>query len=184
MNIFEKLNKVRQEFAQTNVRKSGRNSYSGYDYFELADFLPPIQTLCAKYGLSTIVSFTAELASMKIIDVEKPESFIEFTSPMSTANLKGCHPVQNLGAVETYQRRYLYQAAFEIVEHDALESVTGKPETREVNEADLRNTAKKLIENTDWDKEKKEKFLKFVPIAPIAKIENLIQNLYDEGWTL
>lgn len=52
------------------------------------------------------------------------------------------------------------------------------------SEAELRKTAKDLIIKTDWDKEKKEKFLKFVPIAPIAKIENLIQNLYDEGWTL
>jgi hypothetical protein len=39
---------------------------------------------------------------------------------MSTASLKGCHEVQNLGAVETYIRRYLYQTAFEIVEADEL----------------------------------------------------------------
>jgi hypothetical protein len=41
---------------------------------------------------------------------------------MSTAALKGCHEVQNLGAVQTYLRRYLWVAALEIVEHDALDS--------------------------------------------------------------
>jgi hypothetical protein len=41
---------------------------------------------------------------------------------MSSAALKGCHEVQNLGAVQTYLRRYLWVAALEIVEHDALDS--------------------------------------------------------------
>ena len=41
---------------------------------------------------------------------------------MADANLKGTHPIQNLGAVETYQRRYLYMAALEIVEHDAIDA--------------------------------------------------------------
>jgi hypothetical protein len=40
---------------------------------------------------------------------------------MSTACLKGCHEVQNLGAVETYIKRYLYQNCFEIVENDELD---------------------------------------------------------------
>ena len=44
---------------------------------------------------------------------------------MGSAQLKGCHIVQNIGAVETYQRRYLYVSALAIVEHDALDAVTG-----------------------------------------------------------
>jgi hypothetical protein len=44
---------------------------------------------------------------------------------MSSAALKGCHDVQNLGAVQTYLRRYLWTNAFEIVEHDALDATTG-----------------------------------------------------------
>jgi hypothetical protein len=47
---------------------------------------------------------------------------------MSSAALKGCHDVQNLGAVQTYLRRYLWVNAFEIVENDQLEAVTGKDE--------------------------------------------------------
>jgi hypothetical protein len=57
---------------------------------------------------------------------------------MSSAALKGCHDVQNLGAVQTYLRRYLWTNAFEIVEHDALDATTGgvepakKPEPKPV----------------------------------------------------
>ena len=42
---------------------------------------------------------------------------------MALAALKGCHPVQNLGASQTYLRRYLWTTAMGIVEHDALDSV-------------------------------------------------------------
>jgi hypothetical protein len=47
---------------------------------------------------------------------------------MAEANLKGTHPIQNLGAVETYQRRYLWMTAMEIVEHDVLDANTGYDE--------------------------------------------------------
>jgi hypothetical protein len=73
-------------------------------------------------GLTSIISFGKESADMRIINTDKPEEMIVIESPMSEANLKGCHPVQNLGAVQTYIRRYLWVAALEIVEHDALDS--------------------------------------------------------------
>jgi hypothetical protein len=49
---------------------------------------------------------------------------------MSRAELKGCHEVQNLGAVQTYLRRYLWTTAMEIVEHDALDATTGSVEVK------------------------------------------------------
>jgi hypothetical protein len=61
------------------------------------------------------------MATLNLVDTENGDT-ISFTSPMADANLKGTHPIQNLGAVETYQRRYLYMAALEIVEHDAIDA--------------------------------------------------------------
>lgn len=52
---------------------------------------------------------------------------ITITSPMADAPLKGTHPIQQIGACETYSRRYLWVAALEIVEHDGLEAVTASP---------------------------------------------------------
>ncbi len=63
---------------------------------------------------------------MTVYNVEKPEDYVLFTAPMAAAELKGCHPVQNLGASISYLRRYLYVNALEIVEHDALDATTGK----------------------------------------------------------
>jgi hypothetical protein len=125
MSVYQKLQEARVRLQSMELKKSGRNSFAGYDYFELSDFLLPTQYIFNELGLCGVVSFTQEMATLKIVDVESGQS-IEFTSPMGSANLKGCHEVQNIGAVETYQRRYLWVAAMEIVEHDALDATTTK----------------------------------------------------------
>ena len=124
MKLYKKLVDVRNELQTMPLSKSGHNKFAGYKYFELGDFLPSIQTLFKKHGLCDVISFTQDLATMVVYDVEDGSS-VTFTSPMGSAQLKGCHEVQNIGAVETYQRRYLYVTALAIVEHDALDAVTG-----------------------------------------------------------
>jgi hypothetical protein len=103
------------------LSKSGHNKFAGYKYFELGDFLPHIQTIFNKIGLCGVVSYNNEYASLCITDTDD-STVIVITSPMAEANLKGTHPIQNLGAVETYQRRYLWMTALEIVEHDILDA--------------------------------------------------------------
>lgn len=121
MNVYQKLNQARQLFHKTELKKSGNNKFAGYKYFELGDFVIPALEIFDKVGLTSVISF-GEVASMTIINIDKPDEMIVITSPMSEANLKGCHPIQNLGAVQTYLRRYLWVAALEIIEHDAIDS--------------------------------------------------------------
>jgi len=130
MSVFIKLNQARIKLQNTELTKSGHNKFAGYRYFELGDFLPTVQSIFADLGLCGIVSYGTEIASLTIVDTED-NSNIVITSPMGSAALKGCHEVQNIGAVETYQRRYLWVTAMEIVEHDALDSsepLATKPE--------------------------------------------------------
>jgi hypothetical protein len=123
MNVYEKLAKARVMFQANNPKMSGKNTYAGYTYFELSDILPVINKIGAEIGFVCEVSFS-DVAELVFRNTEKPEESIRFVSPMSTATLKGCHEVQNLGAVQTYIKRYLYQNAFEIVESDALNAGT------------------------------------------------------------
>jgi hypothetical protein len=122
MNVYQKLNAARELFHSAELKKSGHNKFAGYKYFELGDFIVPALGIFDDVGLTSVISFGKESADMRIINNDKPEEMIVIESPMSEANLKGCHPVQNLGAVQTYIRRYLWVAALEIVEHDALDS--------------------------------------------------------------
>jgi hypothetical protein len=125
MNVYQKLNAARKKFHGIELKKSGHNKFAVYKYFELGDFIIPALDIFNEVGLTSIISFGKEVAHMDIVDNERPEQRLTITSPMSTAALKGCHEVQNLGAVQTYLRRYLWVAALEIVEHDALDATTG-----------------------------------------------------------
>lgn len=121
MNVYQKLNDARVQFHKLQLKKTGLNKFAGYSYFELGDFLIPALEVLHDNGLCAFISFGKELATMTIVDVADGTSIL-LTSPMAEAQLKGCHPIQNLGAVETYTRRYLWVVALEIVEHDALDS--------------------------------------------------------------
>jgi len=143
MTIYEKLAEAR---TRLNVKKSGRNNFAKYGYFELADFLPEINLLAKELGFVCLVSFDAEKATMTIKDATG-EGEIIFTSPMSTAELKGCHAVQNLGAVQTYLRRYLYQTAFEIVEAEQLDAL---PLDRQEQKQQVRAEEKKKIDDDEY----------------------------------
>ena len=131
MNVYEKIQQVRVELQNLGLNKSGKNKFAGYTYFELSDFLPTINQLCKDHKLMTHISFTRDEATLTIINAEVPEEKVIYTSPMYEAVLKGAHPIQNAGAVITYQRRYLMMLAFEIVECDALDSTQGKNVPRE-----------------------------------------------------
>ena len=121
MSVHKKLMQARIKLQGTKLTKSGKNKFAGYSYFELGDFLPTIQDIFNDLGLCGFVSFGKDLATLIITDVDGGGE-IQITSPMAEANLKGTHPIQNLGAVETYNRRYLWMAALEIVEHDILDA--------------------------------------------------------------
>lgn len=147
-NIYSKMQKARCEFQEKPLKKSGHNKFAGYHYFELGDFLPTINSLLEKYNLCSNISFDNDMATLTIVNAENTDEKLVFTSPMSNANLKGCHDVQNLGAVQTYLRRYLWVNAFEIVESDGLDATTGKDDKPSKTKANV-NAAKimKLIES-------------------------------------
>ena len=119
--VHKKLMQARMFLQQMALKKSGHNKFAGYQYFELGDFLPQINEIFYGQGLCGVISYDTDYASLTITDVDDGTNIV-ITSPMVEANLKGAHAIQNLGAVETYQRRYLWMTAMEIVEHDALDS--------------------------------------------------------------
>ena len=46
MSVYEKLNKARIMFQTSGVKKTGKNKFAGYDYFELNDILPVCNRIC------------------------------------------------------------------------------------------------------------------------------------------
>lgn len=145
--IYAKLMAARKEFHKRSIVKTGYNDFSKYSYFELADFLIPAMDIMAANDLIPIISFETELATMTVYDITC-DATIVITSPMSEATLKACQPVQSLGAVETFQRRYLWVALLEIVEHDVIEEARQGVEKSE--DRSVPATEKQLAEIKDF----------------------------------
>lgn len=139
MNIYEKMQKAKEMILQANLKKSGENKFAGFKYYELADILPTIIQICNELGLYTGIDFNQELATLDIINVENPDEAIKYTSPMKDTTIKGCNEIQALGGVETYQRRYLYMTAFDIIENDMFDAVTDDKPISKVIEQTLRD---------------------------------------------
>lgn len=133
--VYAKLQKCRVELQNMELKKSGHNKFAGYRYFELGDFLPAVNTLFDIYGLAYSLQFDREMATMFIIDVDTGSS-IKFTCPMEQAILKGCMPVQNLGASITYITRYLLVMALAICEHDAVDASEPLKEKKTISATD------------------------------------------------
>lgn len=148
-NIYQRLTAARLDFHKTEIKKSGWNSFSNYAYFELGDFVLPILTIFKKHGLFSHVTFSKDVATLTIVNMENPAEMLVFESPMGGAALKGTHEIQQIGAVETYQRRYLYVMAMDIVEHDAFDS--GEMSDKEKKAEAARDPMKELRACTDLD---------------------------------
>ena len=137
-SIYARLADARKVFHSMELKKTGWNSYSRYAFFEMADFLIPAMNCLRDEGLVPVVTFL-DVEALMIVHTVDTEETIHVSSPNVNAryqivnenirieveqalHLKGCHPIQNLGATESYQRRYLWTTLMEIVEHDQVDS--------------------------------------------------------------
>jgi len=144
-SIYAKLAEARAAFHKLDLKKSGENKFAGYKYFELGDFVQPGLNCMAEAGICPVVTFEPEKAVMRLYELDG-DGCIEIESPRATANLKGCHPIQNLGAEETYQRRYLWMAALEVVEHDAVDAMKPDAVAEKISESTVADIEAKMQE--------------------------------------
>ena len=121
MTVYKKLQKARVLLNASSIKKSGKNKFAGYDYFELGDFLPTVNEIFDSVGLCGVVNF-GEQATLTVYDTDG-DGQVTFSSPLVFAeNAKG-QAIQSLGSTHTYFRRYLWLLALELTEHDSIDSL-------------------------------------------------------------
>lgn len=189
MNIYQKIQAVKKELSERELKKSGENKFSGFKYYELGDFLPSIIELCAKYGLFTQITFTEDKGILNIVDCNaeviqegSPNEYriVQYESPLKELELKGANAIQALGGAETYLRRYLYMNAFDIVEADMFDSAEfekkKKAKTEKTALEKIINDCKEAFKKADDDIKKETgtlmKSLGYATFADITKAQN------------
>lgn len=120
---YQELQEVRFELSKASLKKTGKNNYQGFEYFELKDFLPTATELFRKHDLTPVfnIEISPEGVEYAILDIfYKGSEKITFKAP--TARSNGKNPIQDLGAMITYMKRYVYIMALEIAENDIVDS--------------------------------------------------------------
>lgn len=138
MNVYKKLQMVRMDFANSNVKKSGVNRFAEYKYFELADIVPTANMLFAKYSCLLVCAFDKGFANGILYNTDSPDECICFGFEMKQLDIisaegkRKMNEMQALGSEITYARRYLYQLVLDIVENDSIEPTIGADADKEV----------------------------------------------------
>lgn len=134
MNIYQKLLKARAMFLEADVKKTGKNMHLSFKYFELEDIVPTATRIFGEVGIVPVVNFTADTATMTIVNTDDPEESICFVSPfnqiapiVSNTGKQATNEMMALGSSITYMRRYLYMIALDICESDGIDADAGKP---------------------------------------------------------
>jgi len=185
-NVYKRLQKTKAELSLIPIKESGNNTFAKYTYLELGDFLPHIVRLCDANGICPIVLFGETEATLTIFNVDKPDENLVFSSPMASAELKGCHAIQNMGAIQTYLRRYLYMSAFDVVENDIL-NASGGADTKPKPPGGNGESSPKLFVNADelitlrdlFNQAKVYNEASFCQQSKIAKLEDLESHRYQ-----
>ena len=142
-NLNESIIEIRCELQAKNLKKSGKNKFAGFDYFELADFLPTLNELMKKYKINDIFTIKDGIASLTLILGEEKQEytmpFVIFDTPLTFKKDKNgnyvkdkngdyiqvpsMQDIQDLGALNTYYKRYLYLNAFGITDGEIIDSM-------------------------------------------------------------
>lgn len=187
LNLYQKIQRCRVELQNLNLKKSGKNKFANFEYYELADFLPKVNELFDKYKLFSQFTLKSEIATLEVFDTEKGDS-VTFSSPVAEVNIKGSNAIQNLGGANTYMKRYLYLNLLEIVENDSFDAVAGKengvtfkPNTKAQEKEILKLMAKmkELVIDTHSDFEEIYKYYKVEDSSSMTtqQLEDCVKNL-------
>ena len=149
-SLNESVISIRVKLQNAKLKKSGKNKFAGFDYFELADFLPKLNELMLEEGVNDRFYIKDNYA---ILELQKGEEintytmpFVLFDTPINAKTnektgevreVKSMQDIQYLGALNTYYKRYLYLNAFGITDGEVIDSMNNSD--LEVDTTDYRS---------------------------------------------
>ena len=157
MNLYQKVAKIKGEMSSMKFTKTGKNSFTKFNYFQLDDFEPTLEKLCSQYGIVTYFMFALDAARMVVVDADDPTQKIEVDSPVDVSFGKTSSKMQDIGAMQTYARRYLFMSFFGITESDFLDEVAGMDTPKSEDDVEHVNPDKSdAVKKSDANADKKK----------------------------
>lgn len=149
--VKAKLQAARVALMSTSLKKTGKNDFAHFDFFQLKDFLPEAQKIFTKLGVTTQYTIMPrvianiervenevitkepiirDIARLVVKDIESDDELVfeMEAAPVQIGNNTKQNIYQAAGGRSTYYKRYLYRDALEIEEDDESDAVLGQPD--------------------------------------------------------
>lgn len=141
--LNESIIDIRVKLQNAKLKKSGKNKSTGFEYFELADFLPKLNELMLDEKVNDRFYIKDNYASLELQKGNETNTytmpFVLFDTPLNFKKdkngnfvkdcngnylkVKSMQDIQYLGALNTYYKRYLYLNAFGITDGEIIDSM-------------------------------------------------------------
>ena len=126
-SLNESIIDIRVKLQNAKLKKSGKNKFAGFEYFELADFLPKLNELMQEEKINDRFYIKDDYAILEMMKGEETNiytmPFVLFDTPLNKQGQASMQDIQYLGALNTYYKRYLYMNAFGINDGEVIDSM-------------------------------------------------------------
>lgn len=122
MKTLSKIQKAIELIKGKNLKKSGRNTFSKYDYYtpeqvaELVTWATHEVKLLTKFDL--IRNELGITGRLSVFDIEEISEPVVYEMASAIPDIKATNISQQLGGAMTYTKRYLLMNAFDIVDNN------------------------------------------------------------------
>lgn len=149
MNLNESIVKIRVDLQKKSLKQSGKNKFAGFTYFELSDFLPTLNELMLANKVNDCFSIEGDDATLTLLKGEESQvykiPFEMFETPLSNNGKQSMQPIQYLGALNTYYKRYLYLNAFGITDGEIVDAMNNNEGNKAEKPQPQPNTPNHLV---------------------------------------
>ena len=170
-NLNESIIKIRVDLQNSKIKKSGKNKFANFDYFELSDFLPRLNELMLQEEINDRFYIKDGNAVLELIKGEEKQEytipFVIFDTPLTYKKDKSgnylkdkngeyiqvpsMQDIQYLGALNTYYKRYLYLNAFGVTDGEIIDSMDNNELKKVSKEPNYRNELIKYCKENNID---------------------------------
>ena len=136
--VLEKLKLARDIIKSSDLKKSGRNDYSKFDYYTPEQVETLVDKACKDTNSIVLCNLKADefglYQTLDFIDLESEEK-VSFEMRTKHGSITATNETQQMGGTDTYSERYIKMKVFQIKDNNLdIDSQDNRPKKQEVKQ--------------------------------------------------
>lgn len=128
IKLQRKIKQGRSWFQSQDIKKSGKNKFHHFDYYELKDILPYHDSICNQLKIDGNINQSQAnngIILYEVVDLEQDDEQEPVVFSIPVPMLSNGNPTQEMqvrGGIQKYALRYLLQQLWNINESDSIDN--------------------------------------------------------------